>query len=122
MSRRPSLIGIERIGSRWLGYDRVSGDQNSAGSRISPQARQTAARKRRAGALPGELDDRRRQVPEAHRLADNPSSPQVGGRHDQKGYADLGPVQALTVIEEVVFPQSLTMIGRDDHQRLIQHA
>ena len=56
-----------------------------------------------------------------NRLTTRPEG-SAGRDGDQERHADLGPVEALAVIEQVVLAETLAMIGRDDHDGPVEHA
>ena len=66
-----------------------------------------------------QLDDRRRQIAQTHGLADD--APRVPARREdeKERHADLGPIEALPVLEQLVIPKLLAVVGSDDDQRAI---
>ena len=89
---------------------------------MTPEVRQRTARERRPLAQTGEIEDRRGQVAETHRLAHDSRGPLSRGQHDHQRHVDLRPVKALAMVEEIMFPHPFTMIGSHDDQGAIEHA
>ena len=71
---------------------------------------------------PEQVDDRGRQVAQAHRLGDHPIRRHSLGIHDHQRHLDELPVQAAAVEEQEVIAQVLAVIRGDDHQRIVEHA
>ena len=71
---------------------------------------------------PIKFDDSCRQIAEADRFFDNSGSPFPRRRDDHERHADLGPVEALTMVVQVVLPQPFAMIRSHDQQGPIEDA
>ena len=44
------------------------------------------------------------------------------GGPDQQGHPDFRAVEAFAMVEKFMLPQSFAVIGREDHERSVQHA
>ena len=75
----------------------------------------------RIGRQAQQVDDRRRQVAQAHGLGDG-AARRSRRREDHQRDVNLVEVQAIAMVEHTMLPELFSMVRRDDHQGVLQHA
>ena len=87
-----------------------------------PKTGQRRPGKRRAGLLTEHVDDRRRQVPQAHRLLDDLFGRAAAGGNDQKRNVQLGLIETRAVAENAgVLAETFTVVRGDDQPGSLQN-
>src|SRR5262245_8074194 len=118
-SQRPGLpgqtpgIAIERVVRDHLGQRGIGGCTLERRRRRSPVPKTGQRRpgKRRAGLKTEHVDDRRRQVPQAHRLSHDLFGRATPRGNDQKGNVQLGLIETRTVAENAgVLAETLPVV------------
>lgn len=77
--------------------------------------------KGRAGLQAEQVNDRRRQIPQTHRLLDHLFGRGTPGGNDQEWDVQLGPIETRTVAEHArVFTETLAVVRGDDQPGSIE--
>ena len=66
------------------------------------------------------LGDRRGDLAVADRFGDDLGGRRSGGRNHQQGHMHLAAIETHAVTQEAVLTKLLAMVGRDDHERVLQ--
>ena len=90
---------------------------------LVPKPGQRGAGKRRTGLKTEYVDDRRRHVPQAHRLLDDLFGRAAPRRNDQERNVQLALIEAIAMAENArVLAEAFTVVRGDEEPGLLQNA